>query len=859
MSVTFLSGWEGGNSFEFASVTGTVVTSTAQKKTGSYAMEVTAASTPRYMTSGFIGRAVAFWLYIDTALNAEDYIVGTSGSNNIRLTSDRYLKVYDQTTLLGTSTTQLSTGTWYHVAMSVSTTGYAVRLWLNGTIDANINGVNSTVNYITGVHIGLINGSAASGKLYFDDFIQDGLGRDTSLGQCQIVVARPSGAGNYNDWDTHTSVAEPNNYQNIDDAPGSIDDSDYEEQAGSTQTRDTFALPNVATLGISGVFAVRTLARMKTSASSSAAGITVRDNGSDYDSLVSTTTTTTWYSLTDPDLPNGSGAWTDARFDAFEVGCISTGSTRDTFLYALMVMVAYIPSGTPATVTAVTATAEATANAPVISIGTSALATAPTATVTAQANTPVITAVRNLTIAVPTATVTCQANTPVVTAQTSIAATINAPIATVNSQGNAPVVSTGTGVGVISPGATATATCGDTDATFDQTVFDSTIFSTGENYFPVVSASAVLVAPTAATVNTSATVPVVTAETGSIPATVTAPTTTVTATANVPTVSAGTGNTVSPPTATATSASTAPAISMKVSVTGVVASVTATSNAPVVSAGVGTIVTTPTATVQAASTAPAPNTLVNIVGVTATANSSSSIPVVNVGSGITSSAPTGTVAAQVNAPALSTSAVVSPPTTAATTQATFPIVSVAGTVNIAAPTAAVSSEANAPSVSSKVSVIAPTGQVVAQAASGLGVFDPTIFDQTVFSGASFVDVTTTANVTVPSASVTGQGSIPEVNVVVNAEISAPTATAMVTATIPAVFAAVCALVAAPTALVTALVFAPVVRSILYRNIVATGNERDVVPFEDRDIVASGNTRQISGSQWRNIVHSGGTQ
>jgi len=64
------------------------------------------------------------------------------------------------------------------------------------------------------------------------------------------------------------------------------------------------------------------------------------DNGTDYSTSIDDPTDPTWISRFDSTMPNGGGAWTEARVDAYEIGMATDDANKDIWCYTAYKMVA---------------------------------------------------------------------------------------------------------------------------------------------------------------------------------------------------------------------------------------------------------------------------------------------------------------------------------------------------------------------------------------------------------------------------------------------------------------------------------------------------------------------------------------
>jgi len=181
MAITGIVGFEAqlAEADGMSAFTGTASYSTSTVRTGAASMRCNPASG----ASGFQGNVISVgngWEHF--AVNVATlpsvtrlmYRSITIGIINARLKSDGKIEVYNNTTLLGTSTSALSTGTWYWIGVR-QTDGTSVE-WLQ------IDGVNQAITAtVTGLgaaafRLGFSGTEASAVDAYFDDCIRDDAG-----------------------------------------------------------------------------------------------------------------------------------------------------------------------------------------------------------------------------------------------------------------------------------------------------------------------------------------------------------------------------------------------------------------------------------------------------------------------------------------------------------------------------------------------------------------------------------------------------------------------------------------------------------------------------------------------------------
>jgi hypothetical protein len=217
---------------------------------------------------------------------------------------------YDHTTLVATSAV-ISTAQWVRIATALTASAYKAYLWINGVVDSNINGISVSDNTM-GSYFGIINGAAATGLWYLDDIVLDGATGNTDIGDLRVDLSAPAAAGDL----TQMTPSSGANYTDVNEVPFS--DTKYVSHAATAE--DLYGIQSVATLGISGtVQAVNILMRAKYTTSATAA-IQVKDNGTDNATAVTLTASAAWYKKYYATLPTGGGTWTNARFNALQIG-----------------------------------------------------------------------------------------------------------------------------------------------------------------------------------------------------------------------------------------------------------------------------------------------------------------------------------------------------------------------------------------------------------------------------------------------------------------------------------------------------------------------------------------------------------
>lgn len=234
--------------------------------------------------------------------------------------------------------------TWTRI--SWATNGSTFKTYIDGVQDISN---SSTVDEVAVGSIGVCASNTAD--LYFDDCVWDNTSSTDDIGDVRVQLAQPNAAGTYTQF--ATAVPSGTHYTTYDDNPGSISDSDYVQEPNKSALRDTAGLESCSDAGLVGtdtINAVQIWARMSGDNVDPTSGITVRDNGTNYETLsvmADDALPAAWVSkMYATNAPRGS-AWTQAIFDSLEAGAYHGGDSDDTFLTVLMAMIAYTVASSP--------------------------------------------------------------------------------------------------------------------------------------------------------------------------------------------------------------------------------------------------------------------------------------------------------------------------------------------------------------------------------------------------------------------------------------------------------------------------------------------------------------------------------
>lgn len=353
MAIIALVGAEMGTFGEVSSVFGSTTISATHPNTGSYSYLFNPSGGSAYIQA-FVSTAkrISIYIYIDTSPDVESRIIGSLDANmvNVRLTSDRYLKLYNQNTQKGsTGSIQLAEYTYYRISVSLDpdTANDPCKVYIDGVeeISADTDGC-TIIQAIVGV-------ASATADIYVDDIVLDDTASTADLGDIRVQLAQPNVAGDLANFDGDTG-GETDHYKYYDDPAGGLDDNDYVIHEAKSVVQDIANLESCSEAGLGGsdtINAVRICYRWKLSKDGDdLPSVYVKDDGTGYATTVPRDSDDVWYwdFLLYTTMPDDSEPWTHERFDAFQVGMQSSGDAADLYLSCVMVMLAYTPVAAPA-------------------------------------------------------------------------------------------------------------------------------------------------------------------------------------------------------------------------------------------------------------------------------------------------------------------------------------------------------------------------------------------------------------------------------------------------------------------------------------------------------------------------------
>ena len=317
MAVIFLTGFEAASLVDNITLNGTAAYSTTQARTGTQSIRCNPASgASGYFDIGLTGTQNYrhFGLYIASMPSANRVISGRllSENLNVRLNASGYLLLYNNTTLVATSTTTLSTGVWYWIGLrGVTSASPVVWLQVDGVDDASTATIPSTVSQL-GTALGVSSTEASAIDIYIDDLIGDGAG---FLAPSKVALLLPiSDFYRDTEW-TGGSGGTTNLYDAVNNTPpvGSATESDTTqiEHAGGVSGN---YIPNLTTYSTAGVGSSDTIIAVQ--------GIVVWGEdiatGTKYCSFYGNSNPTGWSGDSNVDVSTGHGSGA--------VGTYSTGT-----------------------------------------------------------------------------------------------------------------------------------------------------------------------------------------------------------------------------------------------------------------------------------------------------------------------------------------------------------------------------------------------------------------------------------------------------------------------------------------------------------------------------------------------------
>lgn len=357
---------------EWDTVTGggvTVVTS--PKRSGSYALDILKTSTGAIETikenirASVVSTDDCFrgYLNITTAVNTLIPIMqftDTAGTakTSIRLATDNTLELWKDLAAapakLGSSSSALSTGTWYKVELCATYTTGTATGYLDGSSFAS--GVTTAITTNAILNVGFV--ASATGHITFDDMAWNDNGGSSQTGQPgtgSITHLHPNATGDNSNgtptgaatgWQCTNEVPpdDATTYQSLTTVNDILDVNIESSSTGGIGASDTITLVQVGYRGAESSASSNTEnVRIKSQASGTTTSgtstthddTTYRTNGDAIPRL---------YTLTSYVDPQAGGAWTTSLLDTAQIGFKNTVHNANSRLTNLWALVEYVPA-----------------------------------------------------------------------------------------------------------------------------------------------------------------------------------------------------------------------------------------------------------------------------------------------------------------------------------------------------------------------------------------------------------------------------------------------------------------------------------------------------------------------------------
>jgi len=246
---------------------------------------------------------------------------GSTAGVGVRVNSDLTLSVYRGTTLLGSSSSQMTTGNWFYIEMKVLTNNST------GTVEVKVNGSSwisltsqdtqeGSNAYHTAVRLGMNDGGVYT--QYDDMYVLDGSGSKNNdfLGNRRVDAIYPDGAGD----DTNWTPSAGSNYQNVDDGALLDEDTTYNET--STDGHDDLFTYDNLPAEASSVDGLMIVTEARVTTGSMDLSHNIKTGGTEYPGSAETITSTSYitsYRLEEDD-PDTSVAWTVSGVNGAQFG-----------------------------------------------------------------------------------------------------------------------------------------------------------------------------------------------------------------------------------------------------------------------------------------------------------------------------------------------------------------------------------------------------------------------------------------------------------------------------------------------------------------------------------------------------------
>ena len=260
MAVTFMTGFESAAALVDSLVLGGVAAySTTQARTGTRSIRCNPGSgSTGYLSYGDANPYHHIAMYVAARPSVERRIFGVVGSGliTLRLTAAGALAVYDDTTLMGTSSAVFATAGWHWVSIRQVTGTGVVFLQIDGVDEVTGTATVTSVNSIWG----FAGTEASAVDVYFDDVIVDDTG---FLAPSKVALLLPISDNSRTTLWTGGTGGTTNLYDAVNNTPpiGSATESDttqIEHAGGAAGTTDYYSA-NCTTYATAGVASADTV------------------------------------------------------------------------------------------------------------------------------------------------------------------------------------------------------------------------------------------------------------------------------------------------------------------------------------------------------------------------------------------------------------------------------------------------------------------------------------------------------------------------------------------------------------------------------------------------------------------------
>ncbi len=347
MAIDYFTGFEVGGFADVFSTSGTVNVQSSIVKTGTYAARAQATGTAlsyigikslgsasQFVNILNVHRNFRFWFrYATGPSSGTNAVFASSSSNNVnlRLNSDGTIALYDSSTLRGTSTATLGSGTWYMIDIIQEDANDVIEIHVNGNMEI-------TATYNSGfaeMRLGRAFAPASQSNtldFFYDDVVVSTYSSGNNVAipaGAKVAGFAPTGNGSAQGWTTGTGTT----FAEVDDY--SDDDTTY----WGTNTTNTLHLatfsPSIP-VG-STVHSVIAMVRPRRTGTATTQ-ISIKNNATRVDqamSLASSYSDSQFIRNTDVD---GDTPWTVADLSTMEMGirvaAYGSGQIRTTSLHA---------------------------------------------------------------------------------------------------------------------------------------------------------------------------------------------------------------------------------------------------------------------------------------------------------------------------------------------------------------------------------------------------------------------------------------------------------------------------------------------------------------------------------------------